>query len=72
MQCSRSTVLDIQNLTRIIADSADEIHEDTQRAITRLFSPSPTFNDVSYAARSSGLANSAILSLVHLPVQKRV
>jgi hypothetical protein len=52
-------VLDIQNLTKIFADSADGIREDTQRAITRLFSPSHTFSDVSYAAYSSGLANSA-------------
>ncbi len=40
------------------ADSADGIHEDTQRATTRLFSPSPTFSDVSYTARSSGMADS--------------
>lgn len=54
--------LDIQSLTKKIAESADGIREDTQRAITRLFSPSPTFSDVSYAARSGGVTESTVIS----------
>lgn len=54
--------LDIQHLTRKNANSADGICEDTQWAITRLFSPSPTFSNISYAARSGGVIDSASLS----------
>jgi hypothetical protein len=36
--------LDIQNLTKKIAENADGICVDTQNTITRLFSPSPIFH----------------------------
>ena len=54
--------MDIQSLTKKIAESADGIREDTQQAITRLFSPSPTFSDVSYAAWSGGVTESTVIS----------
>ncbi len=53
-------VMGIQNLTKRIADSANVTRKGIQRAITRsFFSPSPTFSDVSYNARSSGIADNS-------------
>jgi hypothetical protein len=54
--------LDIQNLTKRFPDSTDRIHDDNQIAITRLFSPLPTFSDVSYTAWSTGIADSATVA----------
>jgi len=42
-----SVLTDIQQLTKKLSDSADGIRTDTERAITRLFSPSPTMSDLS-------------------------
>jgi hypothetical protein len=41
---------EIQQLTRKLSDSADEIQSETERAISRLISPSPTFSDFSVPA----------------------
>jgi hypothetical protein len=54
--------MDIQNLTKKIADSAEGLCEDTQKAITRLFSPSPTYSDVSFNAKSGGVSDSIAVS----------
>ena len=45
--------VDIQNLTKKIAENAVGLRVDTQNAITRLFSPSPTFSELSYSAPTS-------------------
>ncbi len=45
-----AVLTDIQQLTKKLSDSADGIRTDTERAITRLFSPSPTMSDLSVPA----------------------
>ena len=45
--------VDIQKLTKKIAENAVGLRVDTQNAITRLFSPSPTFSELSYSAPTS-------------------
>jgi hypothetical protein len=61
-KCLRSGCIGYSSLTKKIAESADGIREDTQRAITRLFSPSPTFSNVSYVAHSRGVTESTTVS----------
>jgi hypothetical protein len=62
MERSGSSCIGCTISDKKIAESADGISEDTQQAITRLFSPSPTFSDVSYAAWSGGVTESTVIS----------
>jgi oligoribonuclease NrnB/cAMP/cGMP phosphodiesterase (DHH superfamily) len=49
-----AVLTDIQQLTRKLSDSADGIQSETERANTKLFSPSPTYSDVSNPAVAVG------------------
>jgi hypothetical protein len=47
--------LDIQNLTKKITENTEGLCVDMQNIITRHFSPSPTFTDISFAAQSDSV-----------------
>jgi hypothetical protein len=49
-----AVLIDIQQLTRKLSDSTDGIQSETEWAITRLFSPAPTFGDFSVPAVAVG------------------
>ena len=53
---SEAALSQIDLLTRRLSDNSDRLTATTEKAIVRLFSPSPTFTDISSSNESSSLA----------------